>query len=256
MQYNFFSSWYEKYYWRTGFKSRLYDRLTPESYLESMRKVVALLPDNPGQKIWDAGCGTGLLLFFLENAVKQGAVYYGSDLLSAGLSQARMRARDLSISDNRVVCVQSDITTALVFKENSLDVVVAHFSIYTIRENDKRQQALKNMYRVLKSGGLLIVCCPSKSYDAGKIIEESCELLRARRGLLQTAIKRMLFYPFTKGLGLSFIQKQLQSGQWMAYTREELTEELRCAGFEIGHSETIYASGAYLMCGHKVVVSG
>ncbi|MFT4577299.1 MAG: ubiquinone/menaquinone biosynthesis C-methylase UbiE [Nitrospinales bacterium] len=247
------SGWYEKYYWRTGFKSRLYDHLTPESYLESMRKVVALLPDKPGQKIWDAGCGTGLLLLFLENTVKQGTVYYGSDLLSAGLSQARMRARDLGISD-RVACVQSDITAAPVFKGNSLDVVVAHFSIYTIRENDKRQQALKNMYRVLKPGGLLIVCCPSKNYDAGKIIEESCELLRTRRGLLQTAIRRMFFYPLTKGLGLNFIQKQLQSGQWMSYSREELTEELSCAGFEIGYSEIIYASGAYLMCGNKAAV--
>ncbi|MBN4078147.1 methyltransferase domain-containing protein [Nitrospina gracilis] len=248
------SGWYEKYYWRTGFKSRLYDRLTPESYLESMRKVVALLPDKQGLKIWDAGCGTGLLLLFLENAVKQGMIYYGSDLLSAGLSQVRMRARDLRASD-RVACVQSDFTEASVFKENLLDVVVAHFSIYTIRKNDKRQQALKNMYRVLKPGGLLIVCCPSENYDAGKIIEESCELLRARRGLMQTAIKRMFFYPFTKGLGLNFIQKQLQSGQWRAYTHKELTVELRCAGFEIGHSETVYAGGAYLMCGHKGVTS-
>ena len=70
-------------------------RLTPESYLESMRKVIALLPDKQGQKIWDAGCGTGLLLLFLENAVRQGMIYYGSDLLSAGLSQARIRAREL-----------------------------------------------------------------------------------------------------------------------------------------------------------------
>ena len=249
------SGWYEKYYWRTGFKSRLYDRLTPESYLESMRKVVALLPDKQGQKIWDAGCGTGLLLLFLENVVRQGMIYYGSDLLSAGLSHARIRARKLMVSD-RVVCVQSDITVAPVFKENSLDIVVAHFSIYTIHKNDKRQQALKNMYRVLKPGGLLIVCCPSENYDAGKIIEESCEFLRARKGLLQTAIKRIFFYPFTKGMGLNFIQKQLQSGQWMAYTHEGLTEELRCAGFEIGYSETIYAGGAYLMFGQKGVTSG
>ena len=28
------------------------------------------------------------------------------------------------------------------------------------------------MYHVLKSGGLLIVCCPSENYDADKIIEE------------------------------------------------------------------------------------
>jgi len=249
------SGWYEKYYWRTGFKSRLYDRLTPESYLESMRKVIALLPDKQGQKIWDAGCGTGLLLLFLENAVRKGMIYYGSDLLSAGLSQARIRARKLRVSD-RVVCVQSDITVAPVFKENSLDIVVAHFSIYTIHKNDKRQQALKNMYRVLKPGGLLIVCCPSENYDAGKIIEESCELLRARRGPLQTAIKRIFLYPITKRLGLDFIQKQLQSGQWMAYTREELIQEMQCAGFEIRHSETVYAGGAYLMCGYKTAASG
>jgi ubiquinone/menaquinone biosynthesis C-methylase UbiE len=249
------SGWYEKYYWRTGFKSRLYDHLTPESYLESMRKVVALLPNKQGLKIWDAGCGTGLLLLFLGNVVKRGLIYYGSDLLSAGLSQVLMRSRDLRVSD-RVACFQNDITEAPIFKNNSLDIVVAHFSIYTIRENHKRQQALNNMYSVLKPGGLLIVCCPSRNYDAGKIIEESCELLRARRGLLQTMIRQMLFYPITKRLGLDFIQKQLQSGQWMAYTPEELTEEIQCAGFEIGHSETIYAGGAYLMCGYKTAILG
>ena len=245
------SGWYEKYYWRTGFTSRLYDCLTPESYLESMRKVVTLLPDKPGLKIWDAGCGTGLLLLFLENAVKQGMIYYASDLLSAGLSQVRMRARNLKIFD-RVFCFQNDITVAPIFKESSLDVVVAHFSIYTIRDNDKRQQALKNMHHVLKPGSLLIICCPSKNYDADKIIEESCELLRARRGNLEAAIKRMFFYPFTKWLGLNFIQRQLESDQWMSYMREELIEELREAGFETGHSETVYAGGAYLMRGHKV----
>jgi ubiquinone/menaquinone biosynthesis C-methylase UbiE len=242
------SGWYQKYYWRTGFKSSLYDRLTPESYLESMRKVAALLPKKTGQKIWDAGCGTGLLLRFLENAVKQGMIYYGSDLLSAGLNQVRIRAQGLR---GKVACFQNDITVAPAFKEKALDAVVAHFSIYTIRESGKRQQALKNIYRVLKPGGLLIVCCPSKNYDADKIIEESCELLRARRGFLQTAIRRIFFYPFTKWLGLNFIQKQLESGQWMAYTHEELTAELRCVGFEIGHSEVIYAGGAYLMCGNK-----
>jgi ubiquinone/menaquinone biosynthesis C-methylase UbiE len=246
------SGWYEKNYWRTGFKSRLYDCLTPESYLESMRKVVTLLPDKPGSKIWDAGCGTGLLLLFLENAVKQGMIYYGSDLLSAGLSQVRMRARDLKVFD-RVFCFQNDFTASPIFKEKTLDVIVAHFSIYTIRDNDKRQQALKYMHRVLKPGGLLILCCPSKNYDANKIIEESCELLRARRRTLQSAIKRMFFYPFTKWLGLKFIQRQLESDQWMSYMHEELIEELCGAGFETGHSETVYAGGAYLMCGHKVL---
>jgi ubiquinone/menaquinone biosynthesis C-methylase UbiE len=244
------SGWYEKYYWRIGFISRFYDLLTPESYLESMRKVAALLPDKQGQNVWDAGCGTGLLMLFLKNAVKQGMIYYGSDLLFAGLSQVRMRAKELRCLD-RVACFQNDIISPA-FKEKSLDVIVAHFSIYTIPENLKRTQALKNMYHVLKSGGLLIVCCPSQNYDPDKIIEESCELVLARKGRLEAGIKRFLFYSFTKRLGLNFIQKQLKSGQWVTYTQEKLIEELCGAGFEIGYSETVYAGGAYLICGHKV----
>jgi hypothetical protein len=65
----------------------------------------------------------------------------------------------------------------------------------------------------------------------------------------------MFFYPFTKWLGLNFIQNQLETGQWVSYTRDELTEELQCAGFEIRHSEAVYAGGAYLMCGHKAAIS-
>ena len=74
--------WYEKNYWRTGFKSRLYDKLTPESYFESMRQTVSLLSGRRELKIWDAGCGSGLLLVFLEDAFRNGCVYYGTDPVS------------------------------------------------------------------------------------------------------------------------------------------------------------------------------
>ncbi len=243
--------WYEKNYWRAGFKSRLYDLLTPESYFESMRQTVALIPDKKGQVIWDAGCGSGVLLEFLEDAFKREGIYVGSDMLAAGLEQMRRRAKELGVFD-QVSCLQNDLSEPSLFKENSVDVVVAHFSIYTLRDNDKRQQALKNMCHVLKPGGLLIVTCPSKNYDAVKIIKESCELLRVRRGLLQTMIKRMFFYPFTKWLGLNFIQNQLESGQWKAYTPEGLAEELQQAGLKIGSLKALYAGGAYLMCGRKM----
>lgn len=242
--------WYEKNYWRTGFKSSLYDRLTPESYFESIRKVVGFIPDKRGQKIWDAGCGSGLLLVHLKDAFKRGMNYYGTDLLEAGLKQVKLRARELGI-DNQVACIQNDLSVNPSLKENSIDIVVAHFSIYTIRDNEKRYRALKIMHQVLKPGGMLIVSCPSKNYDAQSIIKESLELDRAKSRYWNTMIKRLIFYPLTKWLGLNFIQRQLQSGQWVAYTFEALAGELRDAGFEIGFSETVYAGSAFLMCGHK-----
>ena len=244
-------SWYEKNYWRTGFKSRLYDRLTPESYFESMRRVVSLLSGKRDLKIWDAGCGSGLLLVFLGDAFRNGCVYYGTDLLSAGLDRVKQRAHELGILD-RVTCFQNDLSESPPLKENSIDIVISHFSIYTILDNDKRQEALKNIYHVLKPDGLFIASCPSKNYDADQIIKESYDLIRIKKGFWNAILKRLFIYPLTKRLGLNFIQYQLESGKWMAYTLEDLAGELRQVGFEVGASQTVYASSAYLICGHKL----
>ena len=244
-------SWYEKNYWRTGFKSRLYDRLTPELYFESMRHTVSFLSEKRDLKIWDAGCGSGLLLVFLEEAFKGGCVYYGTDLLSEGLDRVKQRAHELGILD-RVTCFQNDLSESPPLKQNSIDIVISHFSIYTIRDNDKRQEALKNMYHVLKPGGLFIASCPSKNYDADQIIKESCDLIRIKKGFWNALLKRFFIYPLTKRLGLNFIQHQLESGKWMSYTLEDLAGEVRQAGFEVGASQIVYASSAYLICGHKL----
>ena len=243
--------WYERNYWRTGFKSRLYDGLTPESYYESMRQTVGLLSGKRDLKIWDAGCGSGQLLVFLKDEFKRGCVYYGTDLLSAGLETLKLRAYKLGVLD-RVICFQNDLSESPPLKENSIDIVIAHFSIYTIPDNDKRQEALKNIYHVLRPGGLFIASCPSKNYDADQIIKESYCLIRSKKGFWNALLKRLFIYPLTKRLGLNFIQYQLESGKWMAYTLEDLAEELRQVDFEVGASKTIYAGGAYLMCGHKI----
>ena len=243
--------WYERNYWRAGFKSRLYDRLIPESYFESMRQTVGLLSGKRDLKIWDAGCGSGLLLVYLKDEFKRGCVYYGTDLLSAGLETLKLRAYKLGVL-NQVICFQNDLSESPPLKENSIDIVISHFSIYTILDNDKRQEALKNIYHVLKPGGLFIASCPSKNYDADQIIKESYDLIRIKKGFWNAILKRLFIYPLTKRLGLNFIQYQLESGKWMAYTLEDLAGELRQVGFEVGASQTVYASSAYLICGHKL----
>jgi len=184
--------WYEKNYWKTGFKSRLYDFLTPEAYFESMRQTAALVAEKKGGKIWDAGCGSGLLLVFLHRVLKKRMSYFGTDLLFSGLEKLQLRARGLEVSSN-AICLQNDISVAPPFKENSIDIVIAHFSLYTISDDDKRLQALKNIFQVLKPGGMLIATCPSKNYDADRIIRKSLESVKTNNGLLNTIIKRYFF---------------------------------------------------------------
>ena len=191
------------------------------------------------------------MLVFLGDAFRNGCVYYGTDLLSAGLDRVKQRAGELGILD-RVTCFQNDLSESPPLKENFIDIVISHFSIYTILDNDKRQEALKNMYHVLKPGGLFIASCPSKNYNADQIIKESCDLIRIKKGFWNAILKRLFLYPLTKRLGLNFIQHQLESGKWMSYTLDDLAGELRQAGFEVGASETVYASSAYLICGHKI----
>ena len=215
-----------------------------------MRQTASLVAEKKEGKIWDAGCGSGLLLVFLQRVLRKRVNYFGTDLLFAGLEKLKLRARELGVSSN-VTCLQNDLSVSPPFKENSIDIVIAHFSIYTISDNDERLKALKNIFQVLKPAGILIATCPSKNYDAEKIIKNSLELVKVNNGLLNSIIKRYFFYPLTKTLGLSFIQKQLESRRWIAYTLESFHEELDQAGFDVGFSESVYAESAYLLCGHK-----
>ena len=105
---------YIKNYWSVGFQSRLYDWLSPESYFESMRRVVAFLPGRKSLNLLDAGCGSGLLLRFLEARIREGLVYTGTDFLKSGVGQALLRAQELGIAD-RVSCFQVDFNFSLAY---------------------------------------------------------------------------------------------------------------------------------------------
>ena len=126
---------YGKRYWSVGFQSKLYDRLSPESYFESMRRVVANLPAEKPLNLLDAGCGSGLLLDFLEETIREGMVYTGMDILKSGVDQALLRAQELGIAE-RVSCFQSDLTSPLPANTEKFDVVVGHFSLYTLATDE------------------------------------------------------------------------------------------------------------------------
>ena len=217
------SKFFSTNYWSVGFQSHLYDRLSPESYFESMRRLVFAIPEGKSLRLLDAGCGSGLLLRFLTERFQQGMVYTGVDLLRTGVEQTLLRAKELGIT-KQVSCFKFDLTAFSQIIGGKFDVVVGHFALYTLGSNEKRQIALAYLKSVMKTGGMLILVNPSVDYNVDSIIDESIWLVRGRYGFFASLIKQFLIYPFTKSIGLRFIQKQLGAGDWKGYKREEFSQ--------------------------------
>jgi ubiquinone/menaquinone biosynthesis C-methylase UbiE len=243
-----FSSIYKKY-WEIGFKTRLYDWLSPEAYYDSLRRTAEAvrLPD----KGWllDAGCGSGILLPFLTDQIHIGGRYLGVDILHDGIDFLKLRADRLNFKGS-ASGVQADISRDLPVSDASISCVAAHFSVYTLRDEKNRKQVLQEFYRTLRPDGLLVITNPTHFYNAEGIIRSSLEQLQTQGR--PWAFKKYVVYPLTLYLGLKYIERQLKSGQWYGYSPEELLEELECAGFAIEHSETVYGGSGFLVVGRKL----
>ncbi len=244
---NILSSTYKKY-WQIGFKTRLYDGLSPEAYLESLRRVADLLRLTEGERVLDAGCGSGLLLPLLTDRLARGGQYLGMDTLPAGHAALKARANRMDL--NRSVSgVQADLSKPLPLRDASVSCVAAHFSVYTLPEENDRKHAFQEFERVLKPGGLLVTANPTLSYDAQQIIRASLESLKNKKR--SWWMKKFLVYPLTLHLGLKHIEKQLKSGYWHGYQPEELRDAVAQAGFAIEHTETVYGGSGFLVVGRK-----
>jgi ubiquinone/menaquinone biosynthesis C-methylase UbiE len=245
------SSFYSRHYWRIGFQSRLYDLLMPEVYADSLRRVVACAPNTTG-KLWlDFGCGSGALIKALESRLREGDRYVGIDRLLPGLINAREKAERRNVA-SRVGLVQSDLTQPFPFAPDVVDMIVAHFSLYTI-ELGKRERVLRQFRTLLRPGGILVVVEPSPEYDALRIINESFSNVRERSGIFKSGLKKWLVYPLTYRFGLKFIERQLKNNSWHASTEEALCEEVYQAGFEVKHIEPVYVGSANLLTAGKAL---
>ena len=250
-----FESIYKKY-WQFGFKTRLYDLMAPEVYLDSLQRAVDLLDMDEKGLLLDAGCGSGLLLRLLKLKPGTGIAYVGTDFLFAGLGALQGKARKLP-AGVKAICFQADFTGQLPLRENIFDAAVAHFCVYTMGAAKKRINAIKNLRDALKPDGTLVIVNPSVAYDPGRIIKSSLASLKGKGGGLRVFCSKWLIYPLTLKFGLRYIDSQLKKDNWRAYTQDEFCDEIRAGGFDVIKVENIYADSAYLaVCKPSAAVSG
>jgi SAM-dependent methyltransferase len=98
----------------------------------------------PGEHVLDVACGTGAVAAVAAVRVGPDGTVAGLDLSPGMLSVARRKLPDLDLREGRA--------EALPFEEGAFDVTLCQFGLMFF---DDRQQALREMMRVLRPGGRL-----------------------------------------------------------------------------------------------------
>jgi tocopherol O-methyltransferase len=146
-----FSIFWSKNYLRYGF----WDKKTKnvEEALKNVDKEVGrILQLKSGDKVLDAGCGVGgSVIYFAKNFdIHITGINISENQLSIGRKKAKAKANKL----NEKVKFENQSFLSTTFKNSSFDKIYAIESIYHTHDTEK---VIKEMYRILKPGGKIVI---------------------------------------------------------------------------------------------------
>jgi ubiquinone/menaquinone biosynthesis C-methylase UbiE len=114
------------------------------------RRVVALSGTGPGDRVLDVGCSSGYLARLLAAAAAPSGSVTGLDPSQAAIARAR---RVAPAGATFTVGVAQDLSA---FADGAFDVVTSTLALHHVPAR-KRQDALREMYRVTRPGGRLLI---------------------------------------------------------------------------------------------------
>ncbi|MHA1229311.1 MAG: class I SAM-dependent methyltransferase [Candidatus Helarchaeota archaeon] len=127
-----------------AFMFKIRDLFSPP--VEKLRKVGI----KEGQFILDFGCGPGSYSIAASQLVGENGRVYALDKLPIAIKMVNKKAQKLGLKN--IKTIKSNLKTEL--GDNSIDVVIL-FDV--IHEIDDKQNLFDEMYRILKSNGILSV---------------------------------------------------------------------------------------------------
>lgn len=224
-------------FWKKYFE--VYDYL---NYLIPYSDLIKSLTDSlnisAGDKIFDAGSGTGNLSVSMSQL---GADVVGFDFSKEGIEIHKSKQPNICI-------VQGDLISKLPFSDSFFDKIVSNNAIYTLPK-DKRINLFNEFHRILKPGGIIVISNIIKGFDPKKIYIDHLKLQISRSGILPTLYTACtLIVPTLKIFYYNYlIKKENKGGGYDFVSDEEQYSLLKVSGFvNISSNQLVYSKQAIL----------
>lgn len=229
-------------FWEKYFK--VYDVLNYViPYQELLDTIVEKLEIKEGDLVLDAGCGTGNLAIKMK---EKGARVIGLDNCNEALERYLIKNPEAEI-------VKHDLAVPLPFPDNYFDKIGINNVVYTF-EIDNRKAILKELYRVLKPNGVLVVSNSRKGIKPILIYFDTIKKQRKKSGVFVTLgmIFQMLVPTIKMLIYNKWLDKEDRDGKIDFVEKNEQYDLLLSSGFEsVSENLSVYSGQAILNSGVK-----
>jgi SAM-dependent methyltransferase len=154
-----------------NYKKYYFDGMETAGWLaDHLSKYLKLVNLN----ILDWGCGPGRIIRHLPDVTGQGCSFYGADYNPKTIEWCRSNLKGIAF-------VKNELKASLPFDANFFDVIYG-LSVFTHLSEEKHTEWFVELYRILKSGGILFVTTQGRNFickltESEKVLFENGDIV-------------------------------------------------------------------------------
>src|SRR5215208_5865505 len=174
------------------------------------KMIIMMAEVKSGDKVLDVGCGSGSLTLTAKRYAGRSGSVYGIDASPEMIDVARKKAKEMSTD----VVFDVALIEKLPFEDSTFDVVISRFVMHHLPD-DLKQQALAEIFRVLKPGGTIFLA--DFQTPANPILARLISLFIGHPAMMQSKVSGLI--PMLAQAGFDHLASGQTRSVFMGFAR-------------------------------------